>query len=290
MLIDKIERLMYLLEYDVIQSTANVVAFTDDLKLDNRKEEIDRAIEIEVLEETKDLEQEDKDEVLEKLYEIEEEIEQLLEINPRLLVTEELLDVNGFVHEYNQSKSKFQLSKEIYENIKNEDTLELSCWNCETERHEGLIVDKSDYDRLKNLNIIKKLYEKDSWQYKLYYLDGDLRLRPLDNYLLQNEDFTMVCLCHNGNINDLRKNNWTLIKHPLLREDFLEEIDSAKKVGQWLQDNGYTSDGEKLTKEIIELAEEKAKETIELLEEAEEILKENGIEIEDENGDEDINE
>ena len=283
-MLDKLERLTYLLEYDVIRNTAIVVEHVDDLKLEERTEEIDRAIEIEILEETKDLEQEDKDEVLEKLYEIEEEIEDLLEINPKLLVTEELLDVNGLVHEYNQSKSKFQLSKEIYESIKNEDTLELSCWNCETGRHEGLIVDKSDYERLRNLNIIKKLYEKDGWQYKLYFLDKDLRLKPLDNYLLENEDYTMVCVCRNGNIHDLRKENWELVKHPLLREDFLEEIDSAKNIGQWLQDNGYTSDGEKLTKEIMELTEEKAKETIELIEEAEKILSIN----EDEDKDMDI--
>lgn len=290
MLIDKLERLMYLLEYDVIQATANVVAFTDDLKIEDRTEEINRAVEIETIEEAKDLEEEDKEELLDKLYEIESEIEDLLEFNPRLLVTEELLEVNGFVHEYNQSKSKFQLSKEIYENIKNEDTLELSCWNCETGRYEGLIVDKSDYERLKNLNIIKKLYEKDGWQYKLYFLDKDLRLKPLDNFLLENEDYTMVCICRNGNIHDLRKENWELVKHPLLQQDFLEEVDSAKKLGQWLQDNGYTSDGQKLLDEIMELSEEKAKETIELLEEAEEILNENNIEIEDENGDEDINE
>ena len=59
-----------------------------------------------------------------------------------------------------------------------------------------------------------------------------------------------------------------------------EEVDSAKKLGQWLQDNGYTSDGEKLTKEIMETVEEIAKETIELLDEAEEILNENNIDIE----------
>ena len=289
MLIDKIERLMYLLEYDVIQSTANVVAFTDDLKLDNRKEEIDRAIEIEVLEETKDLEQEDKDEVLEKLYEIEEEIEQLLEINPRLLVTEELLDVNGLVHEYNQSKSRFTLSKEIYTDMKNENTENnLRCWNVETQRYEGLEYNKEDFDRLKDLNIVKKPY--DEFTHKLYFFDSDLHLKPLDNFLLENEDYTMICIPKDGDIKNLKKENWSVIKHPLLSNDFVEEMDSAKKVGQWLQDNGYTSDGEKLTKEIMELAEEKAKETIELLEEAEEILKENGIEIEDENGDEDINE
>ena len=289
MLIDKIERLMYLLEYDVIQSTANVVAFTDDLKLDNRKEEIDRAIEIEVLEETKDLEQEDKDEVLEKLYEIEDEIKDLLEINPKLLVTEELLDVNGLVHEYNKSKGRFTLSKEIYEDMKNENTENnLRCWNVETQRYEGLEYDKEDFDRLKDLNIVKKPY--DEFTHKLYFFDSDLHLRPLDNFLLENSDFTNICICRNGNIHDLRKENWMVTKHPLLQQDFLEEVDSAKKLGQWLQDNGYTSDGQKLLDEIMELTEEKAKETIELLDEAEEILKENGIEIEDENGDEDINE
>ena len=272
---------MYLLEYDVIQSTANVVAFTDDLKLDNRKEEIDRAIEIEVLEETKDLEQEDKDEVLEKLYEIEEEIEQLLEINPRLLVTEELLDVNGLVHEYNQSKSRFTLSKEIYTDMKNENTENnLRCWNVETQRYEGLEYNKEDFDRLKDLNIVKKPY--DEFTHKLYFFDSDLHLKPLDNFLLENEDYTMICIPKDGDIKNLKKENWSVIKHPLLSNDFVEEIDSAKKVANWLQDNGYTSDGEKLTKEIMELTEEKAKETIELIEEAEEILKENGINIEDE--------
>ena len=280
MLINKIERLNILLESDVIKSTAMVIEYVDTLKIEDREQEIDREEEVRKLEEVKELDEEQVEELLDKLYEIESEIEDLLEFNPRLLVTEELLEVNGFVYEYNQSKSKFQLSKEIYESIKNEDTLELSCWNCETERYEGLIVDKSDYDRLKNLNIIKKLYEKDSWIYKLYFLDKDLHLKPLDNYLLENQDYTMVCVCRNGNIHDLRKENWTLVKHPLLQQDFLEEVDSAKKLGQWLQDNGYTSDGEKLTKEIMELAEEKAKETIELLEEAEEILNENNIDIE----------
>ena len=274
---------MYLLEHDVIQNTSNIVAFVDELEVDKRTKEIDRKIEIEIIEETKDLEQEEKDEVLEKLHQIEEEIEDLLEINPRLLVTEELLDVNGFVHEYNQSKSRFQLSKEIYSDIKKEEVRELRCWNTDLEKYEELIFDSEDYDRLKNLNIIKKLYEKDGWQYKLYFLDKDLRLKPLDNYLLENEDYTMVCVCRNGNIQDLRKENWMVTKHPLLSDEFLEEVDSAKRLGQWLQDNGYTSDGEKLTKEIMELTEEKANETIEtieLLDEAEEILKENNIDIE----------
>lgn len=288
-MLDKLERLTYLLEYDVIRNTAIVVEHVDDLKLDNRKEEIDRAIEIEILEETKDLEEEDKEEVLEKLYEIEGEIEDLLEINPRLLVTEELLEVNGLVHEYNKSKSRFTLSKEIYEDMKNENTENnLRCWNVEKGVYEGLEYDKEDFNRLKDLNIVKKPY--DEFTYKLYFFDSDLHLKPLDNFLLENEDYTMICIPRDGDIKNLKKENWEVIKHPLLREDFLEEIDSAKKVGQWLQDNEYTTDGEKLTKEIIELAEEKAKETIELLEEAEEILKENGIEIEDENGDEDINE
>ena len=89
---------------------------------------------------------------------------------------------------------------------------------------------------------------------------------------------------------NLKKENWEVVKHPLLREDFLEEVDSAKKLGNYLQEQGYTSDRVKLLDEIIELTEEKAKEVVELLDEAEEILKENGIEIEDENGDEDINE
>lgn len=280
MLIDKIERLMYLLEHDVIQSTANVVAFTDDLKLDNRTEEIDRVIEIETIEETKDLEEEDKEELLDKLYEIEEEIEQLLEINPRLLVTEELLEVNGFVHEYNQSKSRFTLSKEIYTDIKNENTENnLRCWNVEKQVWEGLEYNKEDFDRLKDLNIVKKPY--DEFTHKLYFFDSDLHLKPLDNFLLENSDFTMICIPKDGDIKNLKKENWELVKHPLLREDFLEEMDSAKKVGQWLQDNGYTSDGEKLTKEIMELSEEKAKETIELLDEAEKILGINEDEDED---------
>ena len=270
---------MYLLEYDVIRNTAIVVEHVDDLKLEERTEEIDRAIEIEILEETKDLEQEDKDEVLEKLHEIEEEIEDLLEINPRLLVTEELLDVNGLVHEYNQSKGRFTLSKEIYEDMKNE-TIEnnLRCWNVEKGVYEGLEFDKENYDRLKDLNIVKKPY--DEFTHKLYFFDSDLHLKPLDNYLLENTDYTMICIPKDGDIKNLKKENWEVVKHPLLREDFLEEVDSAKKVANWLQDNGYTSDGEKLTKEIIELAEEKAKEVVELLDEAEEILKENNIDIE----------
>ena len=282
-MLDKIERLVYLLEYDVIRNSANTVAFTDDLKLEERTEEIDRAIEIEILEETKDLEQEDKDEVLEKLYEIEEEIKDLLEINPRLLVTEELLEVNGLVHEYNQAKSRYKLSKEIYEDIKNE-TIEnnLRCWNVEKGVYEGLEFDKSDFDRLKDLNIVKKPY--DEFTHKLYFFDSDLHLKPLDNFLLENTDYTMICIPKDGDIKNLKKENWSLVKHPLLREDFVEEVQSAKMVGQWLQDNGYTSDGEKLTKEIIELAEEKAKETIELIEEAEKILSIN----EDEDKDMDI--
>ena len=282
-MLDKLERLTYLLEYDVIRNTAIVVEHVDDLKLEERTEEIDRAIEIEILEETKDLEQEDKDEVLEKLYEIEEEIEDLLEINPKLLVTEELLDVNGLVHEYNQAKSRFTLSKEIYTDMKNENTENnLRCWNVETQRYEGLEFDKEDFDRLKDLNIVKKPY--DEFTHKLYFFDSDLHLKPLDNYLTENEDYSMICIPKDGDIKNLRKENWEVIKHPLLREDFLEEIDSAKNIGQWLQDNGYTADGEKLTKEIIELTEEKAKETIELIEEAEKILSIN----EDEDKDMDI--
>ena len=263
-MLDKLERLTYLLEYDVIRNTAIVVEHVDDLKLEERTEEIDRAIEIEILEETKDLEQEDKDEVLEKLYKIEEEIEDLLEINPKLLVTEELLDVNGLVHEYNQAKSRFTLSKEIYTDMKNENTENnLRCWNVETQRYEGLEFDKEDFDRLKDLNIVKKPY--DEFTHKLYFFDSDLHLKPLDNYLLENTDYTMVCIPKDGNIKNLKKENWEVVKHPLLREDFLEEIDSAKNIGQWLQEQGYTSDGEKLTKEIMELTEEKAKETIELI-------------------------
>lgn len=274
------ERLNILLENDIIKATAIVVEYTDSLKIENREQEINREEEVKEIEEVKGLDEEQVEELLDKLYEIEEEIEELLEFNPRLLTTEELLDVNGLVFEYNQAKGKFKLSKEIYRDMEKEEKRELRCWNCDLEKYEELIFDKSDYDRLKNLNIIKKLYEKDSWQYKLYFLDKDLHLKPLDNYLLENRDYTMVCVCKNGNIHDLRKENWMVTKHPLLSDEFLEEVDSAKKLGQWLQDNGYTSDGEKLTKEIMELTEEKAKETIELLDEAEEILNENNIDIE----------
>ena len=273
------ERLTYLLEYDVIQATANVVTHVDDLKIEDRTEEIDREEEIKVMDEVKELNEEDFEELMDKLGEIENEIEELLEINPRLLTSDELLSTNGLVHEYNKSKGRFTLSKEIYTDMKNE-TIEnnLRCWNVEKGVYEGLEFDKEDFDRLKDLNIVKKPY--DEFTHKLYFFDSDLHLRPLDNFLLENSDFTNICLCLDGNITNLKKENWMVTKHPLLREDFLEEIDSAKKVANWLQDNGYTSDGEKLTKEIMELAEEKAKETIELLEEAEEILNENNIDIE----------
>ena len=273
------ERLMYLLEYDVIQNTAIVVEHVDDLKLEERTEEINREEEIKVMDEVKELNEEDFEELMDKLGEIENEIEELLEINPRLLTSNELLSTNGLVHEYNKSKSRFTLSKEIYTDMKNE-TIEnnLRCWNVEKGVYEGLEFDKEDFDRLKDLNIVKKPY--DEFTHKLYFFDSDLHLRPLDNFLLENEDYTMVCIPKDGEIKNLKRENWEVIKHPLLREDFLEEVDSAKKVANWLQDNGYTSDGEKLTKEIIELAEEKAKEVVELLDEAEEILKENNIDIE----------
>lgn len=250
--------------------------YVDSLDISDREPIIDRESEI------KDVKVEgiNQEDILERIDEIEQELMGLISVETKYLLLEEVLEVNEMVFEIDKYKNYHRLAQKISDELEKEK--HIYCYDFQLQKYEPLIFDEDKYDKLKNLNIIKK-QDSNGWSYTLFYLNEDLQLRPLDRFVFDVDDWENICINRNGNILDIRKENYEIIKHPLLRKEYLEEVEAAKKVSGWLKDNYGGDEGkEKLEKEIMQEAEKKAKEIEELLEVAEEIIGEENID----NGDE----
>lgn len=250
--------------------------YVDSLDISNREPIIDRESEI------KDIKVEgiNQEDILERIDEIEQELMGLISVETKYLLLEEVLEVNEMVFEIDKYKNYHRLAQKISDELKKEE--HIYCYDFQLQKYEPLIFDEDKYDKLKNLNIIKK-QDSNGWSYTLFYLNEDLQLRPLDRFVFDVDDWKNICINRNGNILDIRKENYEIIIHPLLRKEYLEEVEAAKKVSGWLKDNYGGDEGkEKIEQEIMQEAEKKAKEIEELLEVAEEIIGEENID----NGDE----
>lgn len=277
---EKLEKLADFLYGEALERSIKLNEFNENFDI---AEPVDREQEIKVIVNDNELLNVSEEVLQERIEEIENDIRGLISFDPKYLTMEELLSVNEMIYDLEKYQTYYNISKSIQGDLEKKSDRSIYAWNVYSKRYERLLYDEEDYARLRNLNIIKKLYEKDGWIYKLYFLDSNLHLKPLDNYLLENEDYTMICICRNGNILDLQKDNWYLVKHPLLQREVVEEIESAKKVGQWLNENyGGTEGEEKLYQEILAEAEQKAKEVKGLLDEAEGILEIEGDETDGE--------
>ena len=254
--INELEKLNVMLTSEMLSSNLKMQELAEDLqkRIEEREHQIfDREEEIELVGGT----QSDLEEILEKLTFIENEIHNYLGIDARALDLDELIEVNNQLEGYKKKKMHSDLADMVYEEVRQEDKAIFVYSTTDREYHQ-LKFDTKHYYLLSKLMIIEEQ------GVLLYMLNSRLHYDNLLHFLHKNKQTTIITT-KNDDVFDIREENLEFIELDL--NAIKVEIEKGKEELRNIN-------VEDLEKNLNQLIDAKAQETIKLMTDAEEILDE----------------
>lgn len=256
--INELEKLNVMLTSEMLSSNLKMQELAEDLqkRIEEREHQIfDREEEIFNVGGTQSDEM--LEEILEKLILIENEIHNYLGIDARALDLDELIEVNNQLEEYKKRKMHSDLADMVYEEVRQEDKAIFVFSTTDREYHQ-LKFDAKHYYLLSKLMIIEEN------GVLLYMLNSRLHYDNLLHFIYRDKQTTIITT-KNEDVFDIREENLEFIELDLnsIRVEIEEGKEALKNVSV-----------EELEKNLNQLIDAKAQETIKLMTDAEEILDE----------------
>ena len=256
--IESLEKLTIQLTSEMLSKNLEMQKLAEDLqkRIEEREHQIfDREEEIFNVGGTQS--EEMLEEVLEKLTFIENEIHNYLGIDGRALDLDELIEVNNELEQYKKRKLHSDLCDMVYEEVRQEDKAIFVYSTTDREYHQ-LKFDTKHYYLLSKLMIIEEQ------GVLLYMLNSRLHYDNLLHFLHKNKQTTIITT-KNDDVFDIREENLEFIELDL--NAIKVEIEKGKEELRNIN-------VEDLEKNLNQLIDAKAQETIKLMTDAEEILDE----------------
>ena len=202
--------------------------------------------------------------VIDEIELMEEGITELLGINAKCLMLNEVLDLNAKIKVYREKKINADTFEEIIYEIENQDDnvdKKIFVYDTMLREYNELKYDEKYYFLLSKLNIVEH-------NGSLLYLKDGLHTYDDLVHFLFDKDFTCIITRKNDDFYDIREENLEFTEFSKELQEMKEEMFEAKKG----MDEIKVMNSEEVSSTLRAMVNEKAKEVEELLSESEKIL------------------
>ena len=247
--VDKMNRLQIMLNSEMLKFNVGLQNIIEEFKKDTTKlKERDRVEELKkvLAEENQELTDDNKDELLDKIAELEDIVIETLEIDSKKIELQELLEISDIIADYKKAKLHADLLNEIVDELEEEVTdKDIYVYDLYSREYLKLKYDERYYFLLSKLNLVKRdteiLYMKD---FRIY--------DSLLHYMFD-ENYETFIIRKNDDLLDIRKENFDFIPLGLVKAK--EQIDESLEILR-------NTDSDELSKALEYAIEEEAQKVI----------------------------